>query len=417
MFTCRSAHKLWLLYMIHLNPPSTCFLQISVPPSLRTHSYLPLIYLFSSSLSTNQSSATIFFFFFDFLSCLPACHTVCVCHLLFCCRESNDSECLSRFTFSSVVPLLHSLMSSVLLTNRCTMTALEEDHWFGPASLTCLCFSPMLLLFLFYFLRLIYLSQTAQAVASGWQAARATIDRQGSKLIVVQATFADSTALWEIHIATPPPHPCEEATLIHLTPNCFFSPLLLLLLLLCSCSCSCRAGEAVRLHLLLWKVSPNIGLTWKTQQVHHRPQGAMETRAATELKMDYFPLASVVAMNSLNVLVLGEARLFSGFFRVGSFVFVQYFIWKYLTDSLSSQRQKCFLINPRYTKLLNTGGYNTSTTHWSEVRCLIRPSDPLSLSSFKTPDGNIFQSSIQQGQLPHLTQSHSQPENSIKKLP
>lgn len=46
----------------------------------------------------------------------------------------------------------------------------------------------------------------------------------------------------------------------------------------------------------------------------------METRAATELKMDYFPLASVVAMNSLNVSVLGEARLFSGFFRVGSFV-------------------------------------------------------------------------------------------------
>lgn len=128
VFTCRSAHKLWLLYMIHLNPPSTCFLQISVPPSLRTHSYLPLIYLFFLLPSLQINPLLLFFFFFDFLSCLPACHTVCVCHLLFCCRESNDSECLSRFTFSSVVPLLHSLMSSVLLTNRCTMTALEEDH-------------------------------------------------------------------------------------------------------------------------------------------------------------------------------------------------------------------------------------------------------------------------------------------------
>lgn len=144
-------------------------------PTVALHTQLPFSYLFFFFFPLCKSILCYyFFFFFDFLSCLPACHTVCVCHLLFCCRESNDSECLSRFTFSSVVPLLHSLMSSVLLTNRCTMTALEEDHWFGPASLTCLCFSPMLLLFLFYFLRLIYLSQTAQAVASGWQAARAT---------------------------------------------------------------------------------------------------------------------------------------------------------------------------------------------------------------------------------------------------
>lgn len=112
VFTCRSAHKLWLLYMIHLNPPSTCFLQISVPPSLHTHSYLPLIYFFLlPSLQINPLLLFFFSFLTFFLACLPAILFVSA----ICCSAAESQMILSVYLVSHFLQLFHSSTLSCLL--------------------------------------------------------------------------------------------------------------------------------------------------------------------------------------------------------------------------------------------------------------------------------------------------------------
>lgn len=174
------------------------FLSIYFSPPLLSPIYALTLLFFTMWQYTllKINSLLLFFFFLYYYSLYTfctVCHTVCDCHLLFGVWELNGFLYSSHFHFHSIISLLHFFSSRVhlctcvrahtwlriiLLSNRCMMTALEEGQWFGPVSHACLSYPPVLGIPLLSFCPLfflIYLSQTLQAVAAGWQSARAHI--------------------------------------------------------------------------------------------------------------------------------------------------------------------------------------------------------------------------------------------------
>ncbi len=90
------------------------------------------------------------------------------------------------------------------------------------------------------------------------------IDRQVRKLIAVQDTSAGAQHYSSYTLpAFPPLH--LPGSMWGALPHSFASKLLFL-----PCSRSWKAGVLAGFHWLLWRSSPNIGLAWKTQQVHHQ---------------------------------------------------------------------------------------------------------------------------------------------------
>lgn len=199
---------------------------------------------------------------------------IAICHPVkwFCVFLSLSFSFIPSYSFSRLVCVCaHTWLRIIWLSNRCTMTALEEGRWFGPVSHACLLYPPALSIPLLSFLSSFFpdLSITNSAscrngVTGSPCKHSSEIDRQVRKLIVVQDTSAEAQRYSSYTLpASPPLH--HPASLWGARPCSFASKLLFL-----PCSRSWKAGVLAGFHWLLWRSSPNIGLAWKTQEVHHQ---------------------------------------------------------------------------------------------------------------------------------------------------
>lgn len=212
-----------------------------------------------------------FFFFYLVYAFCTACHAVCDCHLSPCER----AKCCCVFLPLSV-SFIHSPSSSSsrLLRGECMWlrkqmyndsTRRGPSNWASEARVslasTCVGYSSPILFDSFFFPDLsITNSASCRSGVTGGPCERSSeIDRQVRELIVVQDTSAGAQRYSSYTSPASPPlytilPPCEELSLIHSPPNCFFSVT----------HAPGKPGLLAGIHRLLPPPPlPDIGLAWK----------------------------------------------------------------------------------------------------------------------------------------------------------
>lgn len=212
-----------------------------------------------------------FFFFYLVYAFCTACHAVCDCHLSPCER----AKCCCVFLPLSV-SFIHSPSSSSsrLLRGECMWlrkqmyndsTRRGPSNWASEARVslasTCVGYSSPILFDSFFFPDLsITNSASCRSGVTGGPCERSSeIDRQVRELIVVQDTSAGAQRYSSYTSPASPPlytilPPCEERSLIHSPPNCFFSVT----------HAPGKPGLLAGIHRLLPPPPlPDIGLAWK----------------------------------------------------------------------------------------------------------------------------------------------------------
>lgn len=228
-------------YISSLYQPAPLF---SLPPPLHHVSALSVYYsLPCGSVPFSCKSVLcclLFFFFYLVYAFCTACHAVCDCHLSPCER----AKCCCVFLPLSV-SFIHSPSSSSsrLLRGECMWlrkqmyndsTRRGPSNWASEARVslasTCVGYSSPILFDSFFFPDLsITNSASCRSGVTGGPCERSSeIDRQVRELIVVQDTSAGAQRYSSYTSPASPPlytilPPCEERSLIHSPPNCFFS--------------------------------------------------------------------------------------------------------------------------------------------------------------------------------------------------
>lgn len=267
-------------YISSLYQPAPLF---SLPPPLLSSRFCPLCLLFFTMwqrtlfLQISPLLLAFFFFYLVYAFC-TACHAVCDCHLSPCER----AKCCCVFLPLSV-SFIHSPSSSSsrLLRGECMWlrkqmyndsTRRGPSNWASEARVslasTCVGYSSPILFDSFFFPDLsITNSASCRSGVTGGPCERSSeIDRQVRELIVVQDTSAGAQRYSSYTSPASPPlytilPPCEERSLIHSTPNCFFSVT----------HAPGKPGLLAGIHRLL-PPPPSPILVWpgKTTQVRHQ---------------------------------------------------------------------------------------------------------------------------------------------------
>lgn len=259
-------------YISSLYQPAPLF---SLPPPPPFITFLPSLFIILYHVAAypflaNQSSAACFFFFYLVYAFCTACHAVCDCHLSPCER----AKCCCVFLPLSV-SFIHSPSSSSsrLLRGECMWlrkqmyndsTRRGPSNWASEARVslasTCVGYSSPILFDSFFFPDLsITNSASCRSGVTGGPCERSSeIDRQVRELIVVQDTSAGAQRYSSYTSPASPPlytilPPCEERSLIHSPPNCFFSVT----------HAPGKPGLLAGIHRLLPPPLPDIGLAWK----------------------------------------------------------------------------------------------------------------------------------------------------------
>lgn len=273
---------LWILSRLSRIPIILHFLSLSTrppllsppPPSFHHVSALSVYYsLPCGSVPFSCKSVLcclLFFFFYLVYAFCTACHAVCDCHLSPCER----AKCCCVFLPLSV-SFIHSPSSSSsrLLRGECMWlrkqmyndsTRRGPSNWASEARVslasTCVGYSSPILFDSFFFPDLsITNSASCRSGVTGGPCERSSeIDRQVRELIVVQDTSAGAQRYSSYTSPASPPlytilPPCEERSLIHSPPNCFFSVT----------HAPGKPGLLAGIHRLLPPPLPDIGLAWK----------------------------------------------------------------------------------------------------------------------------------------------------------